>query len=428
MWKLLVALCLLIAAPLHAATYYIATTGNDARSCATAQTITTPKASFDSGMACLGPGDTLFVRAGTYNEGINNNVPSGTSWAAPVRIAAYQSDIVWLSPGTTTQFGILFTGNQHYIEIDGINLQSSQGVPGFGGSFKIGCFADTGSNPHHIRYKNAEIVIGTDGIPNQGTMSAAVGVLVSANYGGTIGGNEFTNLNVHGGGDPGDFAAAFYIENDHNLIDHNNAWGISGWALQSWNDYGFDPVGNIISNNIVHDITRSADGRFEGIVNGGIDTQIFNNIVYNIGTVAACTTCVGIYVYKDNANVYNNTVYSVKMEGIVDEIFSSGSHYSNNVSYNNVTNDFRNSGSGAVLATNMFLGVNPLFMNAGSADFRLQASSPGRNTGTAVGIVTTDIIGSSRPQEAIYDIGAYEYVAAAGPTAPHFVSLLGVGR
>ena len=59
------------AVTVQAATYYVATTGNDARTCATAQTITTPKRTIASGVACLNPGDTLYIRAGTWTEQID---------------------------------------------------------------------------------------------------------------------------------------------------------------------------------------------------------------------------------------------------------------------------------------------------------------------------------------------------------------------
>src|SRR5262245_11535375 len=68
-----------------AATYYVSTTGSNSNSCATAQTITTPKRTVSGssgGVSCLQPGDTLYVRAGTYAEGLNAiNSPSGTSSA-----------------------------------------------------------------------------------------------------------------------------------------------------------------------------------------------------------------------------------------------------------------------------------------------------------------------------------------------------------
>src|SRR5438445_5069087 len=100
-------LLILLAKTVSAATYYVATTGNDSNSCSTAQTITTPKHTLNSAVGCLLAGDTLFVRAGTYDESIEGSAftGSGTNWTNKIRIANYASEIVWLKP----------TGTQNYI-------------------------------------------------------------------------------------------------------------------------------------------------------------------------------------------------------------------------------------------------------------------------------------------------------------------------
>jgi len=61
-------LLLLLTLPAEAATYYVATTGDDANSGTLAQ----PFRTLGQGVSVLRPGDTLYVRAGTYNGVINN--------------------------------------------------------------------------------------------------------------------------------------------------------------------------------------------------------------------------------------------------------------------------------------------------------------------------------------------------------------------
>jgi len=51
---------------------------------------------------------------------------------------------------------------------------------------------------------------------------------------------------------------------------------------------------------------------------------------------------------------------------------------------------------------------DPAFVDASARDFRLQPWSPAIDRGTAIPVVSSDVIGVSRPQGASHDIGAYE--------------------
>jgi len=81
-----------------AATYYVATTGNDANPGTQAQ----PFRTIRKGLTVLRAGDTLYLRGGTYNEGINaqnQTIASGTSWENPVTIAGYPGEGATLRDG-----------------------------------------------------------------------------------------------------------------------------------------------------------------------------------------------------------------------------------------------------------------------------------------------------------------------------------------
>ncbi len=82
----------------QAATYYVAKNGKDANSCAQAQSSSAPKLTIGDAVGCLTAGDTLYVRAGSYNETLIYTVPSGSSWSSKVRIAAYPGETVWMRP------------------------------------------------------------------------------------------------------------------------------------------------------------------------------------------------------------------------------------------------------------------------------------------------------------------------------------------
>src|SRR5438477_12176503 len=64
-----------------ATTYYVAPSGSDGASCASAQNTLTPKQTINAGIGCLSGGDTLIVKAGTYNETIPDTIPSGVAGA-----------------------------------------------------------------------------------------------------------------------------------------------------------------------------------------------------------------------------------------------------------------------------------------------------------------------------------------------------------
>jgi hypothetical protein len=280
--------------------YYTAKTGSDSNSGASidAAFLTVTK-----GVSVLAAGDTLFVRTGAYDEALINNVPSGASWTNKVRIAAYNGELVSLAPSFGPEYVVLFSGNQQYVEFDGISLDGTTAI------------------------------------------------------------------------------------------------------------YG----------NVVHDGRRTAAGqRHWGIIvaDGAVGNQVYNNVVYGIPTEGASSAgIITLYNQRDTA-IYNNTVYGNAGKGIeIAHVSATGTSVKNNISYNNAGGDFSDLGTGTVQQTNLF-GTDPQFVNPASHDFKLQAASPARNTGTTLSSVATDIDGVTRPQESIYDIGAYEYKTTGTEPVP----------
>lgn len=58
------------------------------------------------------------------------------------------------------------------------------------------------------------------------------------------------------------------------------------------------------------------------------------------------------------------------------------------------------------------------FTDAANGDFSLVSGSSCIDAGTSTGAPSMDIIGITRPQNSVYDIGAFEYVASGPPAAP----------
>ena len=69
------------------------------------------------------------------------------------------------------------------------------------------------------------------------------------------------------------------------------------------------------------------------------------------------------------------------------------------------------SNTGTITETNRIT-ADPLLVDPALGDFRLQAGSPAIDAGSTNPDVTDDYVGTSRPQGAGYDLGAYERIAA----------------
>jgi parallel beta-helix repeat protein len=400
-----------------AAIYYVSPNGNDGRSCSQAASPFTPRLTLNRAVVCLKAGDTLYVRAGVYDEALLVNVPSGTSWSNKVAVAAYPGETVTMRP-SEAPFVLEFagsansgrSGSQQYIEFDGINLDGTNVLYDV-----VKIEAGPGYNAHHIRIKNATL---TAVRQYPGHINAQV-VLITGLIDSAIGFNEFQRLVLTGGGpvDTGnDFSSMFYIQTPDNLIenciiDHGIGGGVQ---IYNGNSPGSVPDRTIVRNNIIRNFTTSIGTHGYGIIAArGSNHQIYNNLIYNISNVAG--TSGGIYLYNaTNPQVYNNTVYGNALYGIVVETYTDGAQVRNNISYRNGVADYVNYGSGTSESNNLF--ADPDFVNASAGNFTLQSDSPAIDRGVSLGSVPSDQLGVSRPQGHAYDIGAFEFVGTSSST------------
>jgi parallel beta-helix repeat protein len=378
----------------EAATYYVAPTGNNANPGTQAQ----PFRTLGYGVTKLTPGDTLYVRAGLYQESVEYTrmtIPSGTSWSAPVTISAYPGETVTIRPaaGSGASRVFDFGDTNQYIILNGLVLD---GVNAASDVIKFSSTSLT-SGPHHIRIRNSEL---------------KNGFYTGIQWGGHH--NEILNSNVHHNGQ-NDFDHGLYISGPYNLVEgcdihHNAGWGIhlySGGEPEHTHD-------NIIRNNKSHD-NATAGARGAGILIGsGNNNAAYNNVVWNNAD--------GLQVYiGDNNRFYNNTVYGstgTSGYGRCVAVTGTNSIIRNNICYQNAVDAVVDDGASGTLTGNN-LTINPKFVNAASFDFHLQAGSPAINAGLTLSVVATDYAGTPRPQGAGYDIGAYEYGnSTPAPTKP----------
>jgi len=331
-----------------------------------------------------------------------DNIPSGIDWNNPVTLRAYDPanrPIIKPNPGGDRVLHFQSYAGQvvHHIVVDGFVLDGANVTYD---TVKI----TEGAN--HIRLMNSEV----RSAPHQGILVTSIG----SDY------NEFLNLNVHHNGRVANQDHGFYIATKHNLVDHCDAHDNFALGIQIYNEYaGQTADANILRNNRIH------NNAYGFILSSGSENIAYNNLVY-------ANTRDGVrvsYINPVNSKVYNNTIYGNGGAGI--NIFStSGATYiENNISVGNGAQDITNGVDGSVGTTTIknnlvgsitdtpgtalksgnMLNVNPLFVNAASLDFHLQAGSPAINTGLTLPEVLSDLDSVSRPQQAAYDIGAYEF-------------------
>jgi parallel beta-helix repeat protein len=231
----------------------------------------------------------------------------------------------------------------------------------------------------------------------------------------------------------GDTATAGFRAIVRNNISYNN---VTGPAVVADHTDG---------NGIIIDDFQSTQN--VNFTNYTYPTLVENNLCYGNGSKGIQVT------WSDNVTVRNNTAYHNNVDllntgtwrGELNQQQSSGCTWANNIGvtnpavhannsavgtfvysgYTDTTTVWRNNltfngtvgqasiaseGSAPIptAGNGNLLGVNPLFVTAGS-NFRLQNGSPARNAGTAVhGLASTDLDGAARVVGAAVDIGAYE--------------------
>jgi parallel beta-helix repeat protein len=360
--------------------YFVAPTGSDANP----GTDALPFRTLARGVRVLTPGDTLYIKSGTYPEALLDSIPSGTSWDSPVTVAAAPGQLVTLKPPAGTGFVLHFQGPQQYITIDGLVLDATNVTYD---AVKI--TSGGGRGPaYHIRLIRCEI----KHAPGQG-------VLVS----GSADWNEFIALNVHDNGS-NKWDHGFYISTSHNVVEgsiihHNTGYGVHVYS----EDAKRRADRNMIRSNRIY--SNGFHGGAGIILGSGDGNTAYNNLVWGnaAGIKVASAT-------PSNTAVYNNTVYSNTHYGIYVEGHSRKTIIKNNLLYANGLPEIQNAGIGTVIDRNL-TGTDPKFVNATSGDFRLQPGSPAIDAGARVEVVTQDRDGTRRPQGLRYDIGAFESAA-----------------
>lgn len=370
-----------------------------------------PFLTLEKGVSALSPGDTLFVRGGTYqrNQQLWNS-PSGTSWTNAIMVKAYQNEKVIVKPLPSSKFPgnsvFYFKDNSQYIIMDGLILDGTNG--GFG--YVMG----TGS--HHIRVRNGEI----KNTPNSAIQGSGADYI------------EIINLKIHDsflgieGYGPTARSYAFYLNGSYNLVQDCEIYNNHGNGIHIFST-SFKPSHNRIINNRIHN-----NGRAGVIVTTGTNNQVINNVIWG--------NEVGVHVdmRATNTIVYHNTIYQSEKYEIRLGAESNTSFVKNNLLVGTSSDPviLVSDGSGAsIVENNLLLGnsKNPndllkIFDSSATAkdnliggsykhglkkienyDFHITEASSAIAAGLVLPDVKTDMDRVPRNSTTGYDIGAYQF-------------------
>jgi parallel beta-helix repeat protein len=252
----------------HAATFYVATYGDDAN----AGTEELPFQTLQRGARALRAGDTLIVKGGTYPETLLWVIPSGTSWSQPVTVQAAPGETVVLQVTAQADAVVDFANNSQYIILDGFILDAN----------KIATFA-LGVGDSFIRVQNCEI-----------KNARFSGMLVSGH------GHEFINLDVHDNGSSA-YDHGLYLSASQTRVESSRFYNNIGYGIQAFGG-GIDD--NIFDSNLIYG--NMGGGMWVGT---GVRNTVSNSTIWDNGHA-------GLFLGSPGSTVYNNTIYNNRILGI----------------------------------------------------------------------------------------------------------------
>ena len=422
-----IGLVLALAGGVQAAEYYVSTQGSDSA----AGNASAPWATLQHAVENVSAGDTIWVRAGTY---AGCRIQRSGTENAPITLRAEEGASVLInSPGAANrhQSGIELEtwegdGTVSWWVIQGLEVAN---VPGWG----IDLRASEERHTHHITVRDNRV-------HHCGLERGVTGIFTAFVDDALIEGNESYANGEHG----------IYLSNsgDRSIVRGNRLYDNVGCGLHMNGDESMGGDG-IISGVLAENNRIYGNGSEGGaaINNDGVEDSTFrNNLIY--GNHAG-----GIAVFQGNGAIcsrnnryLNNTIiqpsdgrWAINIAGSA----CTGNHIQNNIilsdhsfrgaitiptprvsglvsDYNIVVSRFTADDGENVIDLGAWQGLGydahsrvasagDLFVNPGGQDYRLKAGSPAIDAGTNLDTVTSDIEGTSRPQGAGTDVGAYEY-------------------
>ncbi len=438
---------LLLSFTAFGADYYVSSDGNDSNPGSLQASFKTIQKALDT----TKPGDTVYIRGGTYKEKLTVNT-SGTT-GNPITIQNYQNERAIIDGTGVSGSYIIYIYNKNYITVKGLEICNNSL-----GHTPTGIFIEGwGDGIEILNNKVYGIKTTQDahGIAAYGTNGSKplTNLLIQGNevYDCILGSSESVTVNGN----------VQYFKILNNIVHDNDNIGICCIGFEeiaSSNDQARD---GIVSDNIVYNITSKNNPAYKGetcadgiYVDGGKDILIERNIVYNcdIGIEVASEhynkissgmlvknnlvygcglfglSIGGAYSengYADKCIITNNTFYNNSVGINIQKTLSN--YILNNIIYDEDTPYYGKVGSN-ILKNNLWYSprgntdklspfADPKFVNPSKNDFRISSDSPARNAGIyEIPLSEMDLDGNARICEGIVDIGAYEFTTNIEPT------------
>jgi hypothetical protein len=431
--------------------YYVAKTGNDSDP----GTFTKPWLTINHAATHIAAGDTVYIEGGTYNEQVFIHALNGSP-SSYTTFQNYNGQTVIIDGTNVTMAGsgLVNIDRSTYLTLNGLQVQNSSDM-GIAATYGV---------LDHLNFLNLNVHdCGSDGIEvGYNGIYTTTNILISGCYvhnvctlGQYIAGacvqldspNGFEVKNNIFYKDNGAVGMSVMMGGSNGTI-HNNEFNdlflyidAEGVGESNINVYG----------NYFHDCTTTTaiDVGDEKAAASMTNLNFYNNQFYNnpygcfvVGGV------VGVGLQTVTFSFVNNTCYENAGFTRADIIFGDAtSNWSNCVIADNiiVTTGSNNApifnkspsngnttidhnlfycANGSLLTANqnVVYGTNPVYANPllknPPIDFSLQLNSPAIDAANALYAQSTDYIGTTRPQGAGYDIGAYEYMSSATTTTP----------
>jgi fibronectin type 3 domain-containing protein len=426
-----------ISTPAPSNAIYVATTGNDSNSGTSSQ----PLRSIGRALALVSPGQTIIVADGTYNETLTTRTNGSSSQRITLQAA---------NPGkvlVTNNGRVLNVANSYYT-IEGII---------FDGQYGNDDLVRVTNGGSHLIFRNNTVRFGRkDGIDMAGPTNVLIENSKIHNFLSWINGQRedahgivtggVKNLTVRG-------TEIYYVSGDALQLQYNSWDNVLVDSCHFWNgplpqaavgfprganpgEDGIDtkqrddvPAGRLTVRNTTFNgwrgdyVANGAGVNLKHNVNVILDGNTFydNEIAMRLrgpsSNGAAVVTAMNNVLYNNNRAIrYENNIYDLK---IFNNTFGRGNSRLFQAAGGGA-------GSGFEVRNNLFFGSSKPseashssnltasssdFVNSGSHNYRLAASSNAIDKGVRISTVTHDRDGVSRPQGGAYDVGAYERIA-----------------